>query len=106
MQNQVFERDLFQKLRQFDTPTVCNAIELFNLRSRCDGYMNQGIKGCFAGMEPIIGCAATATYRVSICSEGDMYSTIDSQVATFNELPGPPSYCSRFRLPFCRCIVW
>ena len=90
IQNQDFESDLFQKLKQFDTPTVCNAIELFNLRPRCDGYMDQRIKACFPGMEPIVGYAATATYRASNFSEGDVYSTIDSQVATFNELPGPP----------------
>ena len=90
IQNRDFESDLFQKLKKFDTPTVCNAIELFNLRPRCDGYMDQRIKACFSGMEPIIGYAATATYRASTCWEGDVYSTIDSQVATFNELPGPP----------------
>lgn len=90
IQNRDFESDLFQKLKQFDTPTICNAIELFNLRPRRDGYMDQRIKACFSGMEPIIGYAATATYRASTCSEGDVYSTIDSQVATFNELPGPP----------------
>ena len=90
MENQVSDSDLLRKLRKFDTPTVCNAIELFNLRSRCDGYMDRRIKACFSGMEPITGYAATATYRASSCAVGDVYSTIDRQVATFNQLPGPP----------------
>ena len=90
MKNHDSDLDQFKKLKKFDTPTVCNAIELFNLRSRCDGYMDRRIQPCFPGMEPVIGYAATATYRASPGEKGDLYSSIDRQVATFVELPGPP----------------
>ena len=34
---------VLKALAQYDTPTVCNVIELFNLRPRSAGYMDQTI---------------------------------------------------------------
>ena len=32
------------QLRRFDTPTVCNVVELFDLRPRTAGYMDARIR--------------------------------------------------------------
>src|ERR1700722_13097390 len=50
-------------LRQFDTPTVCNVIELFDLRSRAGGYMDARIQACYPSLRPMVGYASTATFR-------------------------------------------
>ena len=34
-------------LRKYDTPTVCNVIELFDLYPRTAGYMDGRVESCF-----------------------------------------------------------
>ena len=34
-------------LGKYDTPTICNAIELFDIRPRTAGYMDGTIRCCF-----------------------------------------------------------
>ena len=53
------------KLRSFDTPTICNIIELFDVRPRNTGFMDARIVAAFPEMPPMIGFAATATFRAS-----------------------------------------
>src|SRR5215813_9390405 len=79
------------RLTQFDTPTIGNTIELFEVRPRNEGYMDGRIRACFPEMPPIAGYAATATMRCAFPKrEGDVYGSLDEQVARFGELPGTP----------------
>lgn len=79
------------RLIQFDTPTICNTIELFEVRPRNLGYMDGRIRACFPEMAPIAGYAATATMRCDAPKrDGDVYSSLDEQVSRFAELPGTP----------------
>ena len=39
-------------LAQYDTPTVSNVIELFEVRPRSAGYMDARIRACFPEMPP------------------------------------------------------
>jgi len=83
--------DLLTKLRSFDTPTICNCIELFELRLPSQGYMNGQIKACFPEMSPIVGYASTATFQGSQAAHGDDgYAVMVRQVKRFGELSGPP----------------
>ncbi len=78
-------------LRQFDTPTICNVIELFALRPRNTGYMDSRIRACFPELPPAVGYAATAAIHTAFPQpEGSVYATLDEQVRRFEELPGPP----------------
>jgi 4-hydroxy-4-methyl-2-oxoglutarate aldolase len=78
-------------LAKFDTPTICNTIELFEVRPRTAGYMDARVRACFPEMPPTVGYAATATMRCAQPrQEGDVYGSLDQQVARFAELPGPP----------------
>jgi regulator of RNase E activity RraA len=78
-------------LAKYDTPTVCNVIELFDIRPRNAGYMNDSIRACFPQLPPMVGYALTSTFRsMSPPCSGDVYSSIDRQVEQFGELPGPP----------------
>lgn len=82
---------VLDRLSSFDTPTICNLIELFEIRPRNTGYMDCRIQACFPEMPPIVGFAATATFRASgPPRKGDVYSSTTHQVERFAELAGPP----------------
>jgi len=50
-----------EELKGFITPTISNAIELFNVRPCTEGFMRPGLHCHFPEMGPIVGYAATAT---------------------------------------------
>jgi regulator of RNase E activity RraA len=77
-------------LRKYDTPTICNVIEIFKVRPQTAGYMDGRIRACFPEMAPMAGYASTVTFRSAAApSQGNVYGTLDSQVARFAELPQP-----------------
>jgi regulator of RNase E activity RraA len=77
-------------LRKFDTPTICNVIELFDHRPHTAGYMDQRIQACFPKLPPMVGYASTVTFRSAAPPRsGNVYSSLAEQVASFAELPGP-----------------
>src|SRR5438874_4592140 len=77
-------------LRKFDTPTVCNVIELFDHRPRTAGYMDQRIQACFPKLPPMVGYASTATFRSAAPPRsGSVYAAMSDQVASFADLAGP-----------------
>ncbi len=53
------QKDL-EALRKWSTCTICNAIELFNVRPRNQGFMLPEIKCAFPEFSPMIGYAVTA----------------------------------------------
>ena len=83
--------EILDKLRQYDTPTVLNVIELFEVHPRHEGLLNGEIKACFPEMAPIVGYASTATFQSATePAEGDAYSNLADQVGVFEEeLPAP-----------------
>ena len=83
--------ELLQKLQALDTPTICNAIELFGIRSRTEGYMDGRIKANFPEMPALVGYASTATFRASGWPlEGvNRYPDVGAQLERFGELSGP-----------------
>jgi regulator of RNase E activity RraA len=79
-----------ERLRKYDTPTVCNVVELYDLYPRTAGYMNATIQACYPKLPPMVGYASTATFRSAAPpSSGNVYSGIAEQVAAFSQLPGP-----------------
>lgn len=78
-------------LRQYDSPTICNAVELWDLRPRNTGYMNSSIKACFPQFPPMVGYALTSTFRsMAPPRGGDAYGSIGAQLDAFADIPGPP----------------
>src|SRR3954469_2880223 len=78
------------KLARFDTPTICNVIELFDFRPRNRGYMDGRIKCNFPELPPIVGFACTASFRSDAPpAGGDAYGHIGAQLEQFAKLPGP-----------------
>ena len=87
----MISKETIEKLRQFDTPTICNIIELFDIRPFNTGYMDKRIQACFPEFSPMVGFAATATFRAGgLPRSGDGYFGLVDQVKRFEELSGPP----------------
>lgn len=80
-----------ERLRSFDTPTIANAIELFDVRPRHTGYMDARIRALFPELPPAVGCASTAKLHCAFPRpEGGAYHGLEEQIRRFQELPGPP----------------
>lgn len=78
-------------LAQFDSPTICNAVELWNLYPRNQGYMNATIRAMSPQLPPMVGYALTSTFRsMAAPRSGDAYGSIGQQLELFPTLPGPP----------------
>jgi 4-hydroxy-4-methyl-2-oxoglutarate aldolase len=84
------EADL-KALCQFDTPTICNVVELFDLCPRTGFYMDGRIQACYPKLPPMVGYAATATFRSAAQpASGNVYAGLGEQVEAFAQMPGPP----------------
>jgi regulator of RNase E activity RraA len=81
---------VLDRLRKFDTPTVCNVVELFDLYPRTAGYLDRRIQACYPKLPPMVGFASTATFRSAAPPRaGNVYSGLTQQVEAFAQLPGP-----------------
>lgn len=58
-------RDELAALARFTTPTVANAIEVFNLRPRTEGFMDSSVRCILPELGVMVGYAVTATIRAS-----------------------------------------
>jgi len=56
-------RILIAKLKIFDTPTICNALEMIDQDRRNFGYTDESFFCLNPQMDPIVGIAKTATIR-------------------------------------------
>ena len=81
--------ETLRKLAQFDTPTICNAIEIFEVRPRNTGYMGPQIRAAFPEMRPMVGFASTALFRSGGPPiDGSVYGALADQVEMFPQLEG------------------
>ncbi|WP_425616435.1 RraA family protein [Anatilimnocola sp. NA78] len=82
--------EALNKLTKFDTPTICNVIELFDVIPRNRGYMDGRVKCNFPEFPPVIGYACTAAFRSDAPPKGgDAYGGLQKQLEQFAALPGP-----------------
>ena len=82
--------DTLRKLAKYDTPTICNVIELFDVRPRNRGYMDGRVRSNFPEFPPMVGFACTAAFRSDAPpAGGDAYGSLQKQLEQFEKLPGP-----------------
>jgi regulator of RNase E activity RraA len=55
--------EALEALRRYDSPTLANAIEVFEVRPRDEGFMSMDVRDMFPDMGVAVGYAATATIR-------------------------------------------
>jgi 4-hydroxy-4-methyl-2-oxoglutarate aldolase len=59
----VIDAKLLARLAEYDTPTLSNAIEVFDVRNRDEGYTSQEIRCQFPDLPRVVGFAATVAVR-------------------------------------------
>lgn len=57
---QTISKETIEALKQIDTPSICNAIEGFNVRPKNQGFMLPEIKSALTDLPPAVGYAVTA----------------------------------------------
>jgi regulator of RNase E activity RraA len=81
---------VLDRLRQYDTPTICNVIELFDVRPRNEGYLDQHIRAVYPKLPPMVGFASTATFRSAAPpTDAKGYGGLNEQVEAFAQKGGP-----------------
>lgn len=94
--------ELLDELRRWNTPTIANALELFDMRPRNAGFMNTDIKCIFPEMEVMVGYAVTVTIKADQpvapgrqVNLGDYFdyvvSTPAPRIVVVQDLDNPPA---------------
>jgi regulator of RNase E activity RraA len=85
---------LIEILKQVDTPTVCNVIELFKVRPNTEGFMNRSIKALFPELPPMVGYALTLKFQSSVeKKEKTAYDDLGTHAEALLKLPAPRVIC-------------
>lgn len=86
-------------LRRYDTPTLSNAIEEFDIRPRDEGFANLDVRCMFPELGVMVGYAATATIRARGRGHGDqsalwahVRSIPEPRVVVVHDLDQPPAH--------------
>ena len=80
-------KPVLEKLRTYDTPTICNLVELFEVRPRTAGYMDERIRARFPELPPLVGFASPVTVRSLVPAGDGDYGWLEEHVRRFDELP-------------------
>lgn len=83
---QAISTDVLERLKRYDSCTLSNAIEVFDVRPRDEGFMSHEIRCLFPDLGPMVGFAATATMRArGKATSGNQ----DPLYAHTQQMPGP-----------------
>jgi len=95
-----------EALRKFNTPTISNAIEIFNVRPRHEGFLPHRVRSLFPDMPPMVGYAVTSQTRADVTTEAGPDLTSDylryvaaqpgPKIAVGQDLDDPPGLGAQF----------
>lgn len=92
---------VLERLRRYDTPTLANAVETFDIRPRDEGFASIEIRCLFPELGPMVGYAATATIRARGRGHDDqsplwghVLSVAAPRVVVVQDLDEPPGHGS------------
>jgi regulator of RNase E activity RraA len=80
---------ILDALKRFDSPTLSNAIETFEVRPRDEGYMSMDIRCIFPELGPMVGYAATGTIRAKSDPGRPAHGDQSALYRHVREVPGP-----------------
>jgi regulator of RNase E activity RraA len=81
---------LLSKLESYDTPTICNALEIVAPERRLEGYNVKPLVCPFPDLPPIVGYAKTATIRARNAHEFVGKEARDQRVAYYEYIAAAP----------------
>ena len=77
-------------LKTFDAPTVCNVVDLFEIRPKNVGYTDGTINCCFPDLPPMVGYACTMRFRSRhVPAASETAVSVEEQLNAIVELGGP-----------------
>ena len=87
-----------ETLRRISSPTISNAVELFNIRPRTQGYSNSSIRCLFPELGTMVGYSTTATVSADEPSRvdlaGEYWESVlripPPRIAVLRDLNNPP----------------
>ena len=82
---------LIEKLKSYDTPTICNALEIVDPARRLTGFTTRPLVCPFPGLPPIVGYAKTATIRAAHAHELDGKAARTQRIAYYEYIAGAPA---------------
>ncbi len=82
-------KEQLEELREFDSPTVSNAIESFAVRPRTDGFMGPEIKCIIPYQKPMVGYACTAKMSALKPPTPEQEELIYAYYAKVKDTPSP-----------------
>jgi regulator of RNase E activity RraA len=95
-----------EALRKYNTPTISNAIEIFNIRQRHLGFLPHRIRSLFPDMPPMVGYAVTSQTCAAHAAEFGPDLTSDylryvaaqpgPKIAVGQDLDDPPGLGAQF----------
>lgn len=65
MTDSVLNEQELSQLREIDTPTICNALEILSPERRARGFTVRHLHCAFPELEPMVGYAQTARIRAA-----------------------------------------
>jgi 4-hydroxy-4-methyl-2-oxoglutarate aldolase len=77
-----------EELRRYNTPTISNAIEIFNVRGRHVGFLPHQIRSLTPELGPMVGYAVTSQTRAAPATEAELDLTGD-YLRYVASVPGP-----------------
>jgi regulator of RNase E activity RraA len=87
----VIDTTLLEKLKAYDTPTICNALEIVDPGRRLTGFTHAPLLCPFPSLPPIVGYAKTATIRATHVHELDAKKQREQRIAYYEYIAGAPS---------------
>lgn len=106
MATNLLTAEQIDELKRFNTPTISNAIEIFNIRERHLGFLPHTVRSMFPDMGPMVGYAVTSQTRAAFSREStpdlsaDYYRYVAAQpgpkIAVGQDLDDPPGLGAQF----------
>jgi regulator of RNase E activity RraA len=86
----VIDAGLIEKLKAFDTPTICNALEVLDPARRLTGFTVKPLVCPFPALPPMVGFAKTATSRSTHAHELDAAKAREQRIAYYEYIAAQP----------------
>jgi regulator of RNase E activity RraA len=87
----VIDAALLERLRSYDTPTICNALEIVDPARRLTGFTVRPLVCPFPHLPPIVGHAKTATIRATHAHPLDARAQREQRIAYYDYVAAAPS---------------
>ena len=87
----VIDAALIEKLKTYDTPTICNALEVVDPARRLTGFTTRPLVCPFPNLPPIVGYAKTATIRTTHAHELDAKAQRSQRIAYYDYIAAKPA---------------